>query len=107
MASKTEMEHTTSPDPLPDKEHSNFVDASSSPSIGPDLEHQAPAELPGPNGSKVSSFQSLGLLDRFLAVWILLAMAIGIILGNFAPGTGPALQRGEFVGVSIPIGTKP
>ena len=30
-------------------------------------------------------------------------MAIGIILGNLVPSTGPALQRGTFVGVSIPI----
>jgi phosphatidylserine synthase len=58
------------------------------------------------NGSqeKKSAFSSLGLLDRFLAVWIFLAMAIGIILGNFVPNTGPALQKGTFVGVSIPIG---
>ncbi|KAH8648973.1 sodium bile acid symporter family-domain-containing protein [Tricladium varicosporioides] len=52
---------------------------------------------------KESAFKSLGWLDRFLAVWIFLAMAIGIILGNFVPNTGPALQRGEFVGVSVPI----
>lgn len=51
-----------------------------------------------------SAFHQLGLLDRFLAVWIFLAMAIGIILGNFVPSTGPALQRGKFVGVSVPIG---
>lgn len=55
----------------------------------------------------VSVFKSLGLLDRFLAVWIFLAMAIGIILGNFVPETGPALQKGKFVGVSVPIGTCP
>ena len=30
-------------------------------------------------------------------------MALGIILGNFVPETGPALQRGTFVGVSVPI----
>ena len=54
--------------------------------------------------SKVSAFQSLGVLDRFLALWIFLAMAIGIILGNFVPNTGPVLQRGTFVGVSVPIG---
>ncbi len=30
-------------------------------------------------------------------------MAIGILLGNFVPGTGEALQRGTFVGVSVPI----
>ncbi|RMJ24881.1 arsenite [Aspergillus sp. HF37] len=52
---------------------------------------------------KKSAFQNLGLLDRFLAIWIFLAMAIGIILGNFVPSTGPALQKGTFVGVSIPI----
>lgn len=51
-----------------------------------------------------SLFKGLGILDRFLAVWIILAMAIGIILGNFVPSTGPALQKGTFVGVSIPIG---
>ncbi len=31
-------------------------------------------------------------------------MAIGIILGNLVPSTGPALQKGQFVGVSLPIG---
>lgn len=30
-------------------------------------------------------------------------MAIGIILGNLVPETGPALQKGQFVGVSVPI----
>ena len=65
-----------------------------------DVEKQAGE---GPT-TKVSAFKSLGLLDRFLALWIFLAMAIGIILGNFVPNTGPALQKGKFVGVSIPIG---
>lgn len=54
--------------------------------------------------SQSSAFRSLGWLDRFLALWIFLAMAVGIILGNTVPGTGPALQKGEFVGVSVPIG---
>ena len=54
--------------------------------------------------SKQSAFKSLGLLDRFLAVWIFLAMVVGILLGNFVPNTGPALQKGTFVGVSVPIG---
>lgn len=48
-------------------------------------------------------FKALSILDRFLVVWIILAMALGIILGNLVPSTGPTLQRGEFVGVSIPI----
>ena len=29
---------------------------------------------------------------------------IGILLGNFVPSTGRALEKGQFVGVSIPIG---
>ncbi|PMD24784.1 putative arsenite efflux transporter [Hyaloscypha hepaticicola] len=52
---------------------------------------------------KESIFKGLGWLDRFLALWIFLAMAVGIILGNFVPNTGPALQKGKFVGVSVPI----
>ena len=52
---------------------------------------------------KASVIKGLGWLDRFLAVWILLAMIIGVLLGNFVEETGPALQKGKFVGVSIPI----
>ncbi|KAJ5444136.1 Arsenical-resistance protein Acr3 [Penicillium daleae] len=78
--------------------------------------HHFPEHKTSENGTEVSGsnaaaqkdkhksvFDQLGLLDRFLAVWIFLAMAIGIILGNFVPSTGPALQRGKFVGVSVPI----
>ncbi len=53
---------------------------------------------------KASAFKSLGWLDRFLAVWILLAMVLGVLLGNFVPEVGPALQKGKFAEVSIPIG---
>ncbi|OJD11956.1 arsenical-resistance protein [Emergomyces pasteurianus Ep9510] len=67
----------------------------------PDVEKQSIIE---PNEAvKESIFKSLGILDRFLAVWIFFAMAIGIILGNFVPNTGPSLQKGTFVGVSAPI----
>ncbi|KAI0161075.1 arsenical-resistance protein ACR3 [Hypoxylon sp. FL1284] len=69
-----------------------------------DGQHTAAAEgaAEAPS-SKQSAFKSLGWLDRFLAVWIFLAMAIGIILGNFVPGTAAALEKGQFVGVSVPI----
>ncbi|OWP01273.1 hypothetical protein B2J93_5553 [Marssonina coronariae] len=52
---------------------------------------------------KTSAFRSLGCLDRFLALWIFLAMAVGIILGNFVPSTAPTLHKGKFMDVSIPI----
>lgn len=67
-----------------------------------DIEKQEPEQIDAVN---VSAYRGLGWLDRFLAVWILLAMIIGVLLGNFVPSTGPALQKGKFVGVSIPIGT--
>ncbi|PGH19843.1 arsenical-resistance protein [Polytolypa hystricis UAMH7299] len=68
----------------------------------PDVEKQDNNEPQKPSATD-SLFKGLGILDRFLAVWIFLAMAIGIILGNFVPNTGPALQKGTFVGVSVPI----
>lgn len=76
------------------------------PPSGVDVEKQLGpnAEPEEPTSKKQSAFKDLGVLDRFLALWIFLAMAIGIILGNFVPSIGPALQRGTFVGVSVPIG---
>jgi len=65
-----------------------------------DMEKQT--ETPPPADFK-SAFKALGILDQFLALWILLAMIIGVVLGNFVPKTGPALQKGKFVGVSVPI----
>ena len=79
------------------------LEKTQSPSPAADLEGQP--EFPDKvEKTPASSFKSLGILNRFLAIWILLVMAVGIILGNFVPSTGPALQRGQFVGVSIPIG---
>ena len=81
---------------------------SASPRAGPsDQDPEAAAGNTNPDEQpkqQLSAFKGLGLLDRFLALWIFLAMAIGIILGNFVPETGPALQKGKFVGVSVPIG---
>ena len=68
------------------------------------VERQSPSSPPTMDNVKTSTFKSLGWLDRFLVVWIFLAMLVGILLGNFVPSTGPALQRGTFVGVSVPIG---
>ncbi|KAK5107429.1 hypothetical protein LTR62_001290 [Meristemomyces frigidus] len=61
------------------------------------------ASPPNIEATNVSSFKALDWLDRFLALWILLAIIIGILLGNFVPSTGPALERVKFFRVSIPI----
>lgn len=67
-----------------------------------DLEQQC-AEACGPT-SKQSVYKGLGWLDQLLVLWILLAIIIGILLGNYVPSVGPALQKGKFVQVSVPIG---
>ncbi|MEU3460741.1 ACR3 family arsenite efflux transporter [Streptomyces sp. NPDC006733] len=45
----------------------------------------------------------LSTLDRFLAVWILLAMALGLGLGRLVPGLDDALAKVEIGGISLPI----
>ena len=67
-----------------------------------DIEQQTQQERR--STAKKSVYQSLGWLDRLLALWILLAIIIGILLGNYVDSVGPALQRGKFVQVSVPIG---
>jgi len=98
------VEKSVADDPTPDaglgRVHSSThsrskedIEAGSPTQDHEETENEGPPPLKG-----------LSLLDRFLVVWILLAMAIGIVLGNTVPSTGPALQQGTFVGVSIPIG---
>ncbi|SDH60948.1 ACR3 family arsenite efflux transporter [Pseudonocardia oroxyli] len=47
--------------------------------------------------------QRLSTLDRFLPVWILAAMAIGLGAGRLVPGLGEALDAIAVDGVSLPI----
>lgn len=70
-----------------------------------DVEKQSSSSPTKEDEPPSSAYKALGWLDRLLALWILLAMIVGILLGNFVPNTGPALEKGKFVGVSIPIGT--
>ncbi|MFI9650117.1 ACR3 family arsenite efflux transporter [Streptomyces sp. NPDC052040] len=45
----------------------------------------------------------LSFVDRYLAVWILAAMALGLGLGRLVPGLGDALAKVTVTGVSLPI----
>ncbi|WST29677.1 ACR3 family arsenite efflux transporter [Streptomyces sp. NBC_01166] len=54
----------------------------------------------GEDGSVV---EKLSTPDRYLAVWILLAMAVGLGLGRLVPGMNDALARIEIGGISLPI----
>lgn len=45
----------------------------------------------------------LSTLDRFLPVWIIAAMALGLLLGKFVPGLNTALEAVKVGSVSLPI----
>lgn len=45
----------------------------------------------------------MSFLDRYLPVWIILAMVLGLLTGRAVPGFGEALGAMEVGGISIPI----
>ncbi|MEU0603217.1 ACR3 family arsenite efflux transporter [Streptomyces sp. NPDC006393] len=59
-------------------------------------------EAAAPPG-ETSVVAKLSTLDRFLAVWILLAMTLGLGLGRAIPGLNDALAKVEIGGISLPI----
>ncbi|HEX2948145.1 MAG TPA: ACR3 family arsenite efflux transporter [Armatimonadota bacterium] len=50
-----------------------------------------------------SIVKRLSWLDRYLPLWIFLAMAIGVMLGHLLPAIGPALDHVKVADVSLPI----
>ncbi|CEQ38657.1 SPOSA6832_00105 [Sporobolomyces salmonicolor] len=49
-----------------------------------------------------TALRQLNFLDRFLALWILLAMVLGLIVGNFS-SADEVLEKVKFVDVSLPL----
>lgn len=47
--------------------------------------------------------KKMSFLDRWLALWILTAMAVGLLLGRFIPGLDRALDSVKIGGISVPI----
>ena len=47
--------------------------------------------------------KKMSFLDRYLAAWILVAMAAGLLLGRFVPGLDAALDSVKIGGISVPI----
>jgi ACR3 family arsenite transporter len=45
----------------------------------------------------------LSALDRFLPVWIVAAMGLGLVAGRLVPGLGAALDAVQVAGISLPI----
>jgi ACR3 family arsenite transporter len=52
---------------------------------------------------KKEKTQGIGFFEKFLTVWVLLCMAVGVLIGKFLPGVPAFLGRFEYAQVSIPI----
>ncbi|SFL32691.1 ACR3 family arsenite efflux transporter [Geodermatophilus ruber] len=57
----------------------------------------------GVAGAEAPVLQRLSTLDRLLPVWIVAAMAAGLLLGRLVPGLDDALSAVEIGNVSLPI----
>ena len=47
--------------------------------------------------------KSINTFQRYLSVWVLLCMAIGVLIGHFIPAIPDTLGQFQISGISIPI----
>src|SRR5690554_4160270 len=50
-----------------------------------------------------SAAEGMGLFERYLSVWVALAIVAGVLLGQLAPAVPATLSRFEYAQVSIPV----
>ncbi|WP_030461816.1 ACR3 family arsenite efflux transporter [Kitasatospora sp. NRRL B-11411] len=67
------------------------------------MSRTAPVPAPAIRPEPASVAGKLSFVDRYLAVWILVAMAVGLGLGRLVPGLNDALAKVEVGGISLPI----
>ncbi len=59
---------------------------------------------PARSETRAAAPRRLSTLDRWLPLWIALAMIAGLLLGRFVPALSDLLARLEVGGISVPIG---
>ena len=53
---------------------------------------------------KKESNSGISFFQRYLTVWVIICMLIGIMLGHFLPGMKEALNYLEYAGISVAMG---
>ncbi len=56
-----------------------------------------------PMAGKEKGSAGIGFFERYLTVWVLLCMAVGVLIGVYAPGVPTFLSQFEYANVSIPV----
>ena len=54
--------------------------------------------------SVVEESRTLGVFEKYLAVWVALCMLLGLLLSQYFPALGIAINSMQIAGISIPIG---
>jgi ACR3 family arsenite transporter len=53
--------------------------------------------------SKHAKTESIGFFEKYLTLWVILCMAVGILIGKYLPGIPAFLGKFEYAHVSLPI----
>ena len=53
--------------------------------------------------SKESKVEGISSFQKYLSVWVLLCMAVGILIGKFLPAVPTILDKLSIAGILIPI----
>lgn len=52
---------------------------------------------------KKEQAEGIGFFEKYLSIWVLLCMAIGVLVGVYLPGIPKLLSRFEYANVSVPV----
>ena len=47
--------------------------------------------------------KKIGFFDKYLSVWVILCIGVGVAIGKFLPSVPNTLSRFEYANVSIPV----
>ena len=52
---------------------------------------------------KKEQAEGIGFFEKYLSIWVLICMAIGVLVGVYLPGIPKLLSRFEYANVSVPV----